>query len=158
MYPPVAHTADRQVKEGYMVVEGYRLPEGTQVGVAMVAMTRGGELWAPNGAVFRPDRWIEAAGDEDRFKEMCGVVDLVFGHGKYTCLGKDIAWMELNKVLVEVSAPENELADVPTDFLLKLVRRYDFILAGGFHEPLKLIDCGLWMIHDFNVKVAKRPA
>ncbi|KAK0646784.1 hypothetical protein B0T16DRAFT_329094, partial [Cercophora newfieldiana] len=79
---------------------------GTQVGVAMVAMTRGGELWAPDGDVFRPERWIEAAENDERFKEMCGVVDLVFGYGKYTCLGKGIAWMELNKVLVEVGAPE----------------------------------------------------
>lgn len=28
---------------------------------------------------------------------------LVFGHGKYQCLGKPVAWMEITKVLFEVS-------------------------------------------------------
>jgi cytochrome P450 len=31
------------------------------------------------------------------------VVDLAFGHGKFQCIGKAIALMELNKVAVEVS-------------------------------------------------------
>jgi hypothetical protein len=34
---------------------------------------------------------------------MAAVVDLVFGHGKYQCLGKTVAFMELTKALVEVS-------------------------------------------------------
>lgn len=52
--------------------------------------------------VFRPDRWIEAAKDEAMYKEMAATIDLAFGHGKFQCLGKVIAAMELNKIFVEV--------------------------------------------------------
>ncbi|OHF00645.1 cytochrome P450 [Colletotrichum orchidophilum] len=33
--------------------------------------------------VFRPECWLEAAEDEERFGAMCGVVDLAFGHGRF---------------------------------------------------------------------------
>ena len=28
--------------------------------------------------------------------------DLIFGHGKYSCLGKSIVWIELNKIYFEL--------------------------------------------------------
>jgi hypothetical protein len=52
--------------------------------------------------VFRPERWLEVA-DAEKLREMEGTVDLVFGFGKYQCLGRNIAFLELNKAFVEVS-------------------------------------------------------
>jgi hypothetical protein len=37
--------------------------------------------------------------------EQC--LDLIFGYGRWGCLGKNVAWIELNKVFVEVSKPED---------------------------------------------------
>jgi len=50
--------------------------------------------------IFRPERWLEAT--PEAFEEMQAAVDLVFSAGKYVCLGKQIAWMELLKFFVEV--------------------------------------------------------
>ena len=43
-------------------------------------------------------------GDEGKRREMEGVLDLVFSGGKWQCLGKNVALIELNKVFVEVSS------------------------------------------------------
>lgn len=52
--------------------------------------------------VFRPERWLEAT--EDQRSEMRHTVELVFGYGRWACAGKPIAFVELNKIFVEVSA------------------------------------------------------
>lgn len=103
MYPPQTGLNNKRVPKGGAKVCGYLLPEGTDVGVNIQKMMRSKEVFGADADCFRPERWLEAAKDEDRFKEMGAVVELDFGYGKYTCLGKTIAFMELNKVLVEVS-------------------------------------------------------
>lgn len=45
--------------------------------------------------------WIEAG--PERLKEMEATAGLIFGYGKWQCLGRDVAMLELNKVFVEVS-------------------------------------------------------
>lgn len=50
--------------------------------------------------MFRPERWLEV--DEGRRREMDNDLELVFSAGKYQCLGRNIALVELNKVFVEV--------------------------------------------------------
>ena len=65
--------------------------------------------------------------------------DLVFGYGKYQCLGKPVALLELNKVFVE------------------LLRRFEFEVRN----PLKLWDtrcCGTHLQKDMWVVVRKREA
>lgn len=52
---------------------------------------------------FQPERWLEAG--EEKRKRMEGVVDLCFGWGKYSCLGRRVAEIESSKVLVEVCEP-----------------------------------------------------
>jgi cytochrome P450 len=103
MYPPGTGLLYKQVPPGGDVVHGHRLPEGTQVGQNICGVTHDKDVFGPDADVFRPDRWIEA--DEDRFRFMASVADLVFGHGKFMCVGKGIALMELNKVFVEVGPP-----------------------------------------------------
>ncbi len=106
MYPPSTGMNNKQVPKGGAYVHGYFLPEGTQLAFNILHMMRDTEVFGPDADVFRPDRWIEAAAAKDGgegYREMCGVVELAFGHGKFECLGKKIAFMELNKVFVEVS-------------------------------------------------------
>lgn len=50
--------------------------------------------------VFRPERWLEAT--EEQVAIMRKTTDLIFGYGKYQCLGKPIAMLELGKALAEV--------------------------------------------------------
>lgn len=102
LYPPVTGLMHKSVPRGGATLQGYFLPEGTQVGQNIGGITRSKELFGADADSFRPERWLEAEGE--RLKAMQGAVDLVFGFGKFQCLGKQIALTELNKMLVEVSA------------------------------------------------------
>ena len=58
-------------------------------------------MYGADADVYRPERWLEAT--ELKLQAMTRSVELVFGTGKYGCLGKTIAFLELNKVFAEVS-------------------------------------------------------
>lgn len=65
---------------------------------------RNTRIFGHDADVFRPDRWLEAQGEQLQSMERNN--DLIFGHGRFTCLGKTVAFMELNKVFVEVRTLE----------------------------------------------------
>ncbi|GKT56610.1 cytochrome P450 [Colletotrichum tofieldiae] len=104
MYPPSTGLNYKQVAKGGAELCGQFLPEGTQLGVNIQRLMRSKETFGPDADVFRPERWLEAVRDEERFRGMTSVVDLAFGHGRFQCLGKTIAAMELNKIFVELTA------------------------------------------------------
>ncbi len=88
------------------VVCGHHLPGGTWVGVNYHSIMRRKDLWGEDSRVFRPERWLEAAAEDDeKIRLMINTFDHVFGSGKFQCLGKPFAWMEMNKALVEVRSP-----------------------------------------------------
>lgn len=105
LYPPSTGLVSKQVPPGGDTIHGYFLPGGTQVGENVCSIGRDRDVFGPDAHHFRPERWIEAAeeADGERYKEMLATVDLVFGYGKFYCMGRTIALMELNKVFVEVS-------------------------------------------------------
>ncbi|KAI3322643.1 cytochrome P450 [Xylariaceae sp. AK1471] len=134
-YPPVIGLGSKQVPEGGDVINGYYVPEGTQIGMNFFGLMRSKEIWGPDADVFRPERWLEA--DVDQTKRMNAVVDLDFGFGKYQCLGKPIAMMELNKVFVE------------------LLRRYDFSIVNP-QAPIRAWSAIFWVASDFWLRITKR--
>lgn len=103
MYPPTTGLGSKQVPKGGDIVNGCPLPEGTQIGTNYFGLMRSKDLWGYDANVFRPERWLEAS--EEKYKFMANLVELEFGFGKYQCLGKSIAMMELNKIFVEVTSP-----------------------------------------------------
>jgi cytochrome P450 len=100
MYPPVTGLGFKQVPQGGDTLCGYFVPGGTQIGHNFYGLGRSKRVWGADADVFRPERWLVA--EEDELKKMDAAVDLDFGHGKYSCLGKPIAMMELSKTIVEV--------------------------------------------------------
>ncbi|KIX94105.1 uncharacterized protein Z520_10131 [Fonsecaea multimorphosa CBS 102226] len=106
-----------------IVVSGVRVPPGTQVGLSQHTMMRRRDLFGPDAAVFRPERWLEA--DPDTAKAYERVWELSFAEGRFSCLGKGIALMELNKVFVE------------------LFRRFDF----GIVNPVRTMETKCHQIH-----------
>ena len=66
----------------------------------MVGIGRGPELWGADAEVFRPERWIDVEGE--RREEMIMASDINFSSGKYLCLGKSVALMEVGKLISEV--------------------------------------------------------
>ncbi|TDZ19369.1 Cytochrome P450 monooxygenase lolP1 [Colletotrichum orbiculare MAFF 240422] len=139
LYPPSTGIVSKEVPAGGDAVHGFRLPAGTQLGENVCGIGRARDVFGPDAHVFRPERWIEAArgGDERRFREMLSTADLVFGYGKFYCMGRSIALIELNKIFVE------------------LFRRYDLAIAKP-ERPMKLWSAGFWITHDFWLSVSRR--
>jgi cytochrome P450 len=101
VHPPITGIQTKLVPAGGDTYKGVFLPEGTELGHCVWGSMRRAETWGVDAAEFRPERWIEA--NPDQFREMEATLDLVFSHGRWQCLGKSIAMMELNKVIFEVS-------------------------------------------------------
>ena len=81
---------------------GIYVPGGTEIGISIYSMLRREDIFGPDANTFRPDRWFDK--DSERLKARERVQELVFGTGRTSCLGKEIALMELRKVLFEVSS------------------------------------------------------
>lgn len=102
--PPVANIFSRDVPPtGDTVrVDGQDvfLPGGACIGYSAYAMHHSKEIYGPDADAFRPERWLET--DEERLGVMVFTNELVFGHGKFRCLGQKVAQMEISKFIFEV--------------------------------------------------------
>ncbi|KAK4182202.1 cytochrome P450 [Podospora australis] len=125
----------KQVPDTGDTIYGYRLPKGTEISGCLMAMTRNKSLFGADADIFRPERWLEA--DPTRAEEMWATVELNFSAGKYVCLGKQLALMELGKWFPEI------------------LRRYE-IAPTNNPVPMKLIDSVTWLPLNFWVRFTKR--
>ena len=64
------------------------------------AVHRSTIIFGPDANVYRPERWLDAS--EAQLQRMERNNELIFGYGRFKCLGQIVALMELNKVFVEV--------------------------------------------------------
>ncbi|KAH8902664.1 pisatin demethylase [Coniochaeta sp. PMI_546] len=131
MFPPITGLMSKQVPPQGDTFKGIWLPGGTKIGNCTWGLLRRKDVWGEDSDSFRPERWLEAAGE--KLKEMESVVDLVFGFGKYQCLGRNIAFLELNKVFVE------------------LVRRFDFAIVNP-EKPWQSRNTGIFLQSDYWVR------
>ena len=100
IFPPVTGIMFKQVPPGGDTLNGIYIPEKTNIGWSSFGLMRNEKVWGKDAKVFRPERWMEGSPEEIRKKEIYS--EMVFGYGKYQCLGKNVANMELNKIFVEV--------------------------------------------------------
>lgn len=104
LWPPVANIFSRDVPaEGDTLVldgESIFLPGGTCIGYSAYAMHRSEEIYGKDAKAFRPERWLES--DPATLAVMVRTNDLIFGHGKFQCLGKAVAQIEIGKTVFEL--------------------------------------------------------
>ncbi|OAQ90363.1 cytochrome P450 52A11 [Purpureocillium lilacinum] len=145
IWPPAVNIFSRDVPPGgdTVLVDGAPvfLPGGASIGYSAYAMHHSEAIYGADAKAFRPERWLVAAEeDPDRHALMLRTNELVFGHGKYQCLGKPVAQLELAKTIFE------------------LLRNFDMTLV----HPTKPWDArntlGLFVISDMWVHVTERPA
>jgi cytochrome P450 len=102
---PIANVFARDVPAGgdTVTVDGKQvfLPGGTWIGYSTLAMHQSEQVFGKDAKMFRPERWLTT--DEEMLASMKKVNDLIFGHGRWKCLGQTVAKMELNKIIFEVS-------------------------------------------------------
>lgn len=101
IWPPVTGLMSKKVPLSGDTINDLFIPGGTSVGYCAFGIFRSKKIWGEDADCFRPERWIE--GDKENIKEMEKVLELVFAGGKWQCLGRNVALLELNKVFVEVS-------------------------------------------------------
>ncbi|SPO04445.1 related to pisatin demethylase (cytochrome P450) [Cephalotrichum gorgonifer] len=135
IWPPITGLMSKIVPPGGDSFRGVHLPEGTVVGYSAFGLSRNKEVWGEDADIFRPERWLEGTAEEIRARE--AAVDLVFGHGRWSCLGKNVAYVELGKVLFE------------------MLRHFDICVA----DPAKVWDStcvGIFMQHNFWLIATRR--
>lgn len=101
IHPPVTGLMLKEVPPGGDTVLGHYLPAKTKLGYCAFGLFLDPKLWGQDSRVYRPERWLEGTPEEIRRKE--NDMDLVFGWGRSQCLGKTVAAIELNKIIVQVS-------------------------------------------------------
>ena len=101
-------------------------------------MMRDEEIFGRDSEVFRPERWMATSEvEERRVEKMNETVDMVFGYGRFGCLGRNVAMMELNKAIVET--------------LLKFN-----LQPVSIAEPFKEMAVGFYIHKDMNFVITKR--
>lgn len=101
VWPSLASLESKDVPKGGDRFNNIFLSDGTRVGLSLWGTMRRVDIWGVDAEEFRPERWLEAPAET--LKVMQATLDLVFYIGKWQCLGKNVALLELNKVFVEVS-------------------------------------------------------
>jgi hypothetical protein len=81
----------------------------------------------------------------------------VFASGKYTCPGRPVAMIELNKIYVEVSFKFFHMISSfrPKANSFELLRRYDITLVNP-SRPWRSFYAGVWLQKDLMVRITKR--
>lgn len=101
MRPPLLGFLPKVVPKGGENILGHHIPGGTTIGFNLSAILRSPKMFGPDAELFRPERLMEL--DEHRRRQMERDIELAFGYGQWMCVGKSIAFMEINKVVFEVS-------------------------------------------------------
>lgn len=168
LFPPFTGLPFKAVPPQGDTIDGKHVPGGTLIAPNFWTTGRNRALFGEDAEVFRPERWLEAdaaaaaTGDRERRAEMRRVAELAFGYGRWGCAGKMIAFLELNKVFVEVSSLGLDpgvwgalmrfvLMNIPS----QLLRQFDFQLVNPA-QPWKSVNYNLFFQSDMWVSVALR--
>lgn len=135
LHPAVGMSLPRVVPAGGCEIGGRHIPAGTVVGVNPWVAYRNMEVFGEDVESFRPDRWLkEDAGDMKRFF-------FAFGSGARMCLGRNISWMEMSKLIPTLFMHyELELAEPEKEWTMKC---WWVVMQEGIHLKLRRRDKSL---------------
>ncbi|KAL8780102.1 MAG: hypothetical protein Q9213_006624 [Squamulea squamosa] len=114
---------------------GMPIPGNTRIGFSHYSVQRSKEVYGADADFYRPERWLETGGE--KLLQMERTQELVFNIGRYMCMGKTIAFMELNKCIVE------------------LIRRYDWARIEP-NKPFKSICFAIHLQSEMWFRVSDR--
>ncbi|KAH6026409.1 hypothetical protein HBI54_239890 [Parastagonospora nodorum] len=108
IHPPITDVVPKKVPVGgdTFTIDGHvhYFPGGTNIGYTAWAVNRDKTIFGEDAGTFRPERWLVEENDQvsvQRLAAMRRTTEMIFGYGKYQCLGKSIAWLEITKVTFE---------------------------------------------------------
>jgi cytochrome P450 len=121
--PAVGLNITRLIPPGGADVDGTFFPGGTRVAVNGWVLHRDKGIFGEDVEVFRPERWL---GDEENAKRMDRYM-FQFGGGAHLCIGRNLALLEINKVIprlirdfrFDLVDPDQELKANATFFVVQ---------------------------------------
>ncbi|KAJ0416782.1 cytochrome P450 [Aspergillus carlsbadensis] len=138
IWPPVVGLMQKVVPPGGDTLGGKFVPGGAQIGYSAWGVHRNPRVFGADADVFRPERWLGVEEDEERFLAMSRTQELVFGSGRYACLGKQVALIEVSKAIAEI-------------FL-----RYDIVLVDPSRPWQSVQRNGLFLQSGLMVRISER--
>ncbi|KAG9259119.1 cytochrome P450 [Emericellopsis atlantica] len=142
LHPVISGVLERIVpSSGLTLPDGRVIPAGTKVGMNPWVVHRSEQTFGPEPDTFRPERWMKGPDEPQekfdmRLKKMKDA-DLSFGSGNRICVGRNMAMVEMHKVIST------------------LFSRYDIKLA----DPAKKWSVRYWwftFVDDIDVKISRR--
>ncbi|KAF7173431.1 hypothetical protein CNMCM5623_005644 [Aspergillus felis] len=97
IHPAVGTILPRVVPAGGLELSGHYFPAGTEVGANSWVLHYSKDIYGPDPARFRPERWI---GDEKT--SIMDSMMFAFGAGSRTCIGRNISLLEMTKVVPQI--------------------------------------------------------
>lgn len=127
MHPVISGILERVVPRsgpGLTLPDGRVVAPGTKIGLSAWVISRNEEIFGPEPDKFNPDRWLKGPGESGdgfaaRLRRMNGA-DLTFGAGSRICVGRNMANVEIHKLVTT------------------LFSRYDVSTRFSFLVPLSL--------------------
>lgn len=117
--------------------EGLFVPGGSTVAMTPWVVSRDKSVYGEDAEVFKPERWLVSEEEKWRLQRF----DFSFGFGSRACLGRNIAIMELNKVV----------ASLMLGFEMRLRTEEEGVEYGNRIRNLSIfVEDGLWV--DFKLR------
>jgi cytochrome P450 len=101
-HPPLGQLIPRVVPEGGTELCGKYLPGGTVVGCNAWVVHRDKKVFGADADEFRPERWLEEGPEGEEKRRQMENLSFAFGGGPRVCLGKNIALLEISKMVPEL--------------------------------------------------------
>ncbi|KAG2554891.1 alkane hydroxylase MAH1-like [Panicum virgatum] len=98
LYPPVPQEL-KEAAAGDVLPSGHEVAAGDKVLVWVYAMGRMEDVWGGDCREFRPERWVE---EDGRARYVPSYRFMSFNSGPRTCLGKDMAFVQLKAAAAAV--------------------------------------------------------
>jgi cytochrome P450 len=82
--------------------DGRFISGGTRIGWSPWSTQHNKDIYGDDAHYFRPERWLELESGSEKLLRMERPHELIFGNGRYGCLGKTLAMIEQNKAFPTV--------------------------------------------------------
>ncbi|KAL9006262.1 MAG: hypothetical protein Q9188_000984 [Gyalolechia gomerana] len=96
LHPPFCLPLERVVPEGGVTLCGHQFSEGTVIGMSPWVVNRHRPTFGEDANAWRPERWLGQGAEHHKKLENS---ILTFGAGRRICLGKNIALLEMKKLV-----------------------------------------------------------
>ncbi|KAL7601001.1 hypothetical protein Lser_V15G27142 [Lactuca serriola] len=138
LYPPVP-VDTKQASADDVLPDGTVVKKGMMVSYHPYAMGRMESIWGENWMDFRPERWLEKddTTEKMKFRAKDSYIYPVFQAGPRICLGKDMAFLQMKRVVAGVLRQFKVVPAVDDGVEPVFVAALTSKMKGGFPVKIK---------------------